>query len=82
MEEPTKETVSSVEANESAAQFERSLLEAFPEPCCRRQVLWAEEGVQKRRAMWQSLPKGRIVAYNNDGYYTRAAAHATFTTAS
>ena len=71
MEEPTKETVSSVEANESAAQFERSLLEAFQNPAADAKCSGPE--VPEKGHVAKSS-KGAHLAYNNDGYYTRAAA--------
>jgi hypothetical protein len=71
MEEPTKEAVSAVEASESAAQFERSLLESFQNPAADAKCSGPE--VPEKGHVAKSS-KGAHLAYNNDGYYTRAAA--------
>ena len=70
MEEP-EAVVPVVEADESAAQFERSLLAAFQNPAADAKCSGPE--VPEKGHVAKSS-KGAHLAYNNDGYYTRAAA--------
>jgi hypothetical protein len=71
MEGPTSAVVQSAESAERAAQFERSLLAAFQNPAADAKCAGPE--VEEKGHVAKSS-KGAHLAYNNDGYYTRAAA--------
>jgi hypothetical protein len=71
MEEPTKEAVAPAVEAEESAQFERSLMEAFQNPAADAKCSGPE--VPEKGHVAKSS-KGAHLAYNNDGYYTKAAA--------
>jgi hypothetical protein len=72
MEEVVKEPLSpAAEAGESAAQFERALQDAIQNPAADAKCSGPE--VEEKGHVAKSS-KGAHLAYNADGYYTRAAA--------
>jgi hypothetical protein len=72
MDEAVKEPLSpAVEASESAAQFERALQDAFQNPAADAKCSGPE--VPEKGHVAKSS-KGAHLAYNNDGFFVRAAA--------